>query len=309
MTKTSNETTQELTPGGATATKPLRVLLVEDNPADADLVRHAVKGVPVAADLEVTERLAEALEWLGKRDYSVIVTDLHLPDSQGLDTFHRLHARRPEIPIIVMTSLGDEGAAVRALRGGAQDYLVKGTLDAKRVQGSFRFAIERQQMMNEVIASMSRREKLESALLRCASAHLWGAMFGVLGEGATAILYKAGTAAGSTTFDFLQATYPIPDDAAFVHALTEHFGLVGLFLVEEMRIDRNGKRVDVRLRKNFETKIPNRESKGPSCHFIRGLLSGVSARLLGLSDLTGKETACEREGADACTFAIQPMFT
>src|SRR2546427_7064376 len=118
MTKTSNETTQELTPGGATATKPLRVLLVEDNPADADLVRHAVKGVPVAADLEVTERLAEALEWLGERDYSLIVTDLPPPGSQGLGTVHPPPPPRPRNPIILMTSLGGGGAPPPAPPGG-----------------------------------------------------------------------------------------------------------------------------------------------------------------------------------------------
>lgn len=287
---------------------PLRILLLEDNPADADLVMHAVKAHPEPTELEHAERLSQALEWLGERDYAVVVSDLNLPDSQGLDTFLSLHAKRPELPIIVFTTVGDERTAVHALRSGAQDYLVKGALDTRRILASVRFAIERQQLINGVIAGMSRREEVEATLRKCATAHLWEAMFSVLGEGASAVLYRAGHAAGQTTFDFLQATYTPKDDAELVAALTEHFGLIRLFLVQEMKVDRKGKHVEARIRKNFELEVPRRGATGPSCHFLRGLLSGVSARLLGAPDLAGKETACERAGADACTFDIRALY-
>jgi DNA-binding NtrC family response regulator len=89
--------------------------------------------------------LSSALTLLGKESFGVILLDLSLPDGKGLDTVVRTHAAVPNVPIVVMSALGDEEIAVRALQEGAQDYLVKGQVDSNILIKSMRYAIERQQ--------------------------------------------------------------------------------------------------------------------------------------------------------------------
>ncbi len=285
-----------------------RVLLLEDNEADADLIRKYLKESPEPLDVVLVERLSAAMERLAKEKFDAMISDLHLPDSQGLDTFLAVHARFPELPIVVLTGLNDQGVALRALRQGAQDYIVKGAADATRVLGSLRYAVERQRMLNEVIAGLSKRERIEAALRKCATAHLWEAMFSTLGEGASAILYNAGNNAGRTTYEFLQGTYSPANDEEFARAFTEHFGLVKLFLVEEMRFDREANRLDVRVRRNFEVEIPRRTRDKPSCHFLRGLLGGTASHVLGVPDMVAREKECEQVGAEACAFEVTQRF-
>ena len=105
----------------------LRVLLVEDNPADADLVREALpKTGPPAFRLEVVTRLADALARLGDGGIDLVLLDLNLPDGQGLETFHKLHHAVPALPVVVLTGNMDQELAVETVKKGAQDYLVKG---------------------------------------------------------------------------------------------------------------------------------------------------------------------------------------
>jgi diguanylate cyclase (GGDEF)-like protein len=75
--------------------------------------------------------------------------DLHLPDSRGLDTFNAIHARAPAVPIVVLTGLGDRGLALKALRKGAQDYLVKGQIDHHALARSMQYALVRHRMQIE----------------------------------------------------------------------------------------------------------------------------------------------------------------
>ncbi|HEV8595681.1 MAG TPA: response regulator [Thermoplasmata archaeon] len=288
--------------------KPKRILLLEDNAADQDMIRNLVRKTSEPIELVVVDRLAAAVAKLEAGGFDATISDLHVPDSQGIDTFLSLHAKFPSMPIVVLTGMDDQAAAVRALRQGAQDYLVKGVADGPRILGSLRYAIERQDLLNSVIKDLSHREKIESTLRKCGTAHLWEALFYVLGEGASSILYTAGTNAGQTTFDFLQATYFPSDDAAFVAALREHFGLARFFLVEEMKVDRGAGRIDLRIRGSFEAEVPRRSRGTPSCHFLRGLFAGVGSRLIGVSDMAGKEVTCAQAGSDTCTFVVQRMY-
>lgn len=124
--------------------KPVKVLLIEDNPADALLMRKilaTVKGAPL--DLESAEYLSAGLERLTEGEIDVVLLDLTLPDSQGFDTFARVHAQAPQVPIIVLTGLDDEALAAQAVRGGAQDYLVKGRVGRNLLVRAIRYAIER----------------------------------------------------------------------------------------------------------------------------------------------------------------------
>src|SRR5258706_16011614 len=103
------------------AHEPIEVLLVEDNPGDADLIHEALAEItPARFRLTHVERLEAARQRLGAGRFAVILLDLSLPDSQGLDTLVGIQARAPAIPIVVLSGLADEVLAVRAVHAGAQ---------------------------------------------------------------------------------------------------------------------------------------------------------------------------------------------
>ncbi|MBM3875380.1 MAG: PAS domain S-box protein [Verrucomicrobia bacterium] len=122
----------------------IHVLLIEDNPADALLIQ-AMLSEPSSARFEVTHAasLGKGLECLAKGSFGVVLLDLSLPDSFGLETFDIVRAQAPAMPILVMSGLDDENAAVNAVHSGAQDYLVKGSVDSPLLARSLRYAIER----------------------------------------------------------------------------------------------------------------------------------------------------------------------
>ena len=123
-----------------------RVLLVEDNPGDADLVTLALGEVDAGAyELEQVARLSDALARVqGSPAPEVILLDLSLPDAFGLEGLRTLVEAAPQVPIVVLTGTdGSLGAA--AIQAGAQDYLLKGAVDAALVPRALRYAIERHQ--------------------------------------------------------------------------------------------------------------------------------------------------------------------
>jgi phosphoserine phosphatase RsbU/P len=127
----------------------IRALLIEDNPGDARLVRELLRdaGTRLATvDLIRADRLAHGLERLQQGSIDVVLLDLSLPDSSGLQTFESVHSVAPGVPVVVISGLDDEAVAVRAVHQGAQDYLVKGQLDGGTILRSMRYAIERQRL-------------------------------------------------------------------------------------------------------------------------------------------------------------------
>ncbi|MDM9381385.1 response regulator [Chlorogloeopsis sp. ULAP01] len=129
------------------AEQPLKILLVEDNPADIRLLQEFLWEVTSAQfQLISVEKLDEALEILKQKSFDVILLDLSLPDSQGLETFLKIHLQVPAIPIIVLTGLDDENLATRAMQEGAQDYLIKGQVNGDLLVRCMRYAIERQRI-------------------------------------------------------------------------------------------------------------------------------------------------------------------
>ncbi|PLZ05131.1 hybrid sensor histidine kinase/response regulator [Fischerella thermalis] len=127
--------------------QPIKVLLVEDNPGDVRLLQEFLWDVTTAQfELMPVERLDRTLKLLNQESFDVILLDLSLPDSQGLETFITLHRQAPAIPIIVLTGLDDENLALRAMQEGAQDYLVKGQVSGDLLVRCMRYAIERQRI-------------------------------------------------------------------------------------------------------------------------------------------------------------------
>lgn len=124
----------------------MRILMVEDNPGDARLLREHLVGD--RSDIEVfqlvhVDRLAPALESLDKACFDVVLLDLSLPDSQGISTLIKVHSTKPSMPIVVLSSLDDEVLGLQLLQAGAQDYLVKGEMTASLLRRSLRYAVER----------------------------------------------------------------------------------------------------------------------------------------------------------------------
>ncbi len=126
--------------------KPIKVLLVEDNPEDVFLLeRTLLKARGTRFEMESVDSLKAALERIKQRKIDVILLDLSLTDSRGLETFGAMQAEAPEIPIIVLSGLDDETVALNAVHAGAQDYLVKGRVDSQLITRAMIYAIERSQ--------------------------------------------------------------------------------------------------------------------------------------------------------------------
>jgi serine phosphatase RsbU (regulator of sigma subunit) len=119
----------------------LRVLLVEDDDADAFLVRELLDEANAAIDLSVATSLAEAVARIAGVD--CVLLDLGLPDAQGLDGLRRLRASAQGAAICVLTGLGDEHIGADAVAEGAQDYLIKGQVDGVLLARAVRYAVER----------------------------------------------------------------------------------------------------------------------------------------------------------------------
>jgi diguanylate cyclase (GGDEF)-like protein len=128
----------------------IRTLLIEDNPADARVIHEALAEVPEAAfELEWVDRLAEGLARLEEQVVDLVLLDLHLPESRGLTTLATTQACAPDVPIIVLTGLDDRELALKAVRDGAQDYLVKGQVEGQSLVRSMQHAVVRHRMQRE----------------------------------------------------------------------------------------------------------------------------------------------------------------
>ncbi|MDP2708214.1 MAG: diguanylate cyclase, partial [Burkholderiales bacterium] len=129
----------------------MRVLLIEDNEDAVHLIRDALMEATAARfDLARAKSLAIGLQHLSEGGIDVVLLDLSLPDSQGLETIHLVHAHRPEIPIVVLTGIEDDTLAVEAVQAGAQDYLVKGQINGNLLVRAIRYAIERKRAQEQI---------------------------------------------------------------------------------------------------------------------------------------------------------------
>src|SRR5574341_1120998 len=124
----------------------IKVLLIEDNPGDARLVKEMLaEEKNISFEMEWEDGLSKGLKRLDGGGIDVVLLDLNLPDSRGFDTFAKVLAGAPQIPVVVMTGLDDETLAISAVKKGAQDYLIKGKVDSNLLARGIRYAIERKQ--------------------------------------------------------------------------------------------------------------------------------------------------------------------
>ncbi len=129
----------------------IKVLLIEDDASSGSAIMEvlAAEGSP-GYEVQWAHRLSSGLEALEKRGIQLILLDLSLPDSSNLDTLIRVRSKAPELPIVVLTGLADETLGIKAVQGGAQDYLVKGQFSVSLLLRSIRYAIERKRLEDEV---------------------------------------------------------------------------------------------------------------------------------------------------------------
>jgi PAS domain S-box-containing protein len=128
--------------------RPLRLLLVEDNAGDARLVREYLREAEGdRVSVEVAGTLKAAVARLNASAFDAVLLDLSLPDSQGLATLAAVRAQAPQLPTIALTGLDDEATALRALEGGAQDYIAKRSLSGESLARAVRYAISRSELL------------------------------------------------------------------------------------------------------------------------------------------------------------------
>jgi signal transduction histidine kinase/DNA-binding NarL/FixJ family response regulator len=148
--------------------RPLQVLLVEDNPDDADLLRETLNEVRAQVAITSVETLREARTEIAKNGCDLILLDLSLPDSIGLDTVHAAIKAAPDVPILVLTGAHDEMLGAAAVHAGAQDYLLKGQIDALMLTHCMAYAVERQRL----VAEQAEAAAVSAAIARCGEALL-----------------------------------------------------------------------------------------------------------------------------------------
>jgi diguanylate cyclase (GGDEF)-like protein/PAS domain S-box-containing protein len=130
-----------------TTGEPIALLMVEDNPGDARLIRRLLDRTALKPlCLTAVDRVSAALEFLrGPQKVDIVLLDVSLPDTRAgsLDSLTRIKRQAPDLPVILLTGVDDEELAVRAVREGAQDYLVKQEIDEGLLGRAIRYAIER----------------------------------------------------------------------------------------------------------------------------------------------------------------------
>ncbi|WP_435867502.1 PP2C family protein-serine/threonine phosphatase [Streptomyces xanthophaeus] len=140
---------------------PPRVLVIEDDEGDALLVEELVQDSGIDVRLDRARSLAQALDLLKSTSPQCVLLDLHLPDAQGLDALNRVLAVSAEAAVVVLTGLSEEQAGLAAVAAGAQDYLVKGRLEADVFMRAIRYAIQRKQTELAAVALQASRLRAE----------------------------------------------------------------------------------------------------------------------------------------------------
>lgn len=144
--------------------KTINVLLIEDNPGDIRLIQEMIRYFDdTLIKLDIQKTLSSGIESLSKNNFHLVLLDLSLPDSFGLNTIDRILNIADNIHIIVLTGTDDLGLAIEAVKGGAQDYLIKGNINKKLLERSIYYSIERHKIMEKFKKS---EEKYHQAFLR-----------------------------------------------------------------------------------------------------------------------------------------------
>jgi CheY-like chemotaxis protein len=262
------------------ALRPLHVLVVEDDPTQVSLVRGVFAGRP-GQPFTMEERgdLASSLRRLQAGGVDVVLLDLELPDSRGVDSLARLHAARPDLPIVVVTGHEEEDLGVRAIQMGAQDYLFKGHLNHLLLPRALLQAVERKRMEDELVAARVARPLVRDILQE------------LLSQG------------GLTPPDLMETGRRLAAkvDLRDVRAVVDAFQRLGL--ATSLRWDSEGGRHIFTATGLLERK---ESARSTTCHLTLGFLTGAVSRAHGLpTPAAGTETHCQSRGDEACVFVVR----
>ncbi len=134
----------------------MHILLVEDNSGDARFLQLILKeSGGLTLDVTHADRLSSGLKYDAERPIDLVVLDLSLPDSQGVETLVRMHAAAEWLPIVVLTSVEDEALGLALVQAGAQDYLVKGQVTGPLLTRALRYATERKRTEEKLRSSFN----------------------------------------------------------------------------------------------------------------------------------------------------------
>jgi len=121
----------------------MKILLVEDNPGDARLMQEMLKEADAThLELSFAESLAETLKAVQENRFDIILLDLALPDSLGIDTLKKVHAQAPGVPVVVLSGFDDEAFAAKAVNAGARGYLNKNSVDIDLLEHTIKDAVK-----------------------------------------------------------------------------------------------------------------------------------------------------------------------
>lgn len=143
----------------------LNILLIEDDREDVELIMARLfSPMSIKSEITVAERLCEGMDRLKTGAFDLVLLDLGLPDGRGIETYKKLSAEFPCVPVIVLSGLDDETIATEAVKLGAQDYLVKGSIYRDTLTRSIRYAIERHEIRMSNLKHIERRKRAEEQL-------------------------------------------------------------------------------------------------------------------------------------------------
>ena len=144
----------------------IKVLLVEDSAVDRRIVERLLARCPQAVEFAVESAgsLSAAAECLGSREYDIMLLDLKLPDSRGIETVRSVSAAHPRLPIVVLTGCDDEETGLLAIRNGAIDYLVKGPSLGNLLVRTILYALERQKEKKLILDTNRRLQETSQEL-------------------------------------------------------------------------------------------------------------------------------------------------
>jgi diguanylate cyclase (GGDEF)-like protein/PAS domain S-box-containing protein len=141
------------------------ILLIEDDSLEAGLIRDEIASFPrTSAHVDHVQRLAAGIGRLGEVRYDVVLLDLNLPDGSGIESLHKVKGAAPNVPVVILTNMEDQEAAVAMVAEGAQDYVIKRHITSELLRRSIRYAVARQ------AAEASLRESEERYALAVAGA-------------------------------------------------------------------------------------------------------------------------------------------
>jgi signal transduction histidine kinase len=145
--------------------EPANVLLVEDKPGDADLVRLRLVGSKCKYQVNCVTRLSDALACLDAKTPLLVLLDLDLPDSQGAESYRRIMQKAPNVPVVILSGQDDEHLAIKAVRQGVQDYVIKSDITSKQLKRSIRNAVDRKEHLLAIEAARQRQLEFKDQFL------------------------------------------------------------------------------------------------------------------------------------------------